>query len=247
MLITEDIQPDHHHPQAFATAPRQIYMDYNGSTPLLRAAANAMMPFLDRAYGNPSSGHWASDPARSVIEDARDQLARLIGAGRGEIVFTSGATEANNLAISGIFARTQHIRPHIITSAIEHDAILRPVRALRRQGANVTIIPVDGQGIVDVQAIKNAIAAETSLITVMMANNEIGTVQPIAEIGALAAAHGIPFHTDAAQAIGKIPVNVDTLGISTLSIAGHKFGAPNGIGALYIRDGVHLKSPIGDQ
>ncbi len=215
----------------------RIYMDHNGSTPLLPQAAKAMIPMLETGFGNPSSGHWAAAEAKAVVDDTRAKLANLIGASPDEIVFTSGASEANNMAIKGALGAGSITGKHIITSAIEHDAVLRPVRHLRSQGAKVTILPVDGEGLIDPDDLLSAIRDDTALISVMLANNEIGTVQPVNELARIACAHGIPFHTDAAQAIGKLTVDVNDLGISMMSVAGHKFGAPNGIGALYIRQG----------
>jgi len=223
---------------------RQIYLDYNASTPIDPAVAEAMQPFLDDAFGNPSSGHWASAPAKVGLDRARSQVAALLGASPDEIVFTSGGSEANNLAIKGTFFAPNCRGAHIITSAIEHPAVLKPCGFLERIGGSVTYLPVDRTGCVDPEDVRRAIAPQTVLISIMHANNEVGTIQPIAEIGAIARQHGIPFHTDAAQSVGKIPTRVDELGVDMLTIAGHKLYAPKGVGALYVRRGVELEPLI---
>jgi len=223
---------------------RPIYLDYNASTPVDPAVAEAMRPFFDGAFGNPSSGHWASAPAKAALDRARSQVAGLLGAAPDEIVFTSGGSEANNLAIEGTFFALNRRGTHIITSAIEHPAVLATCRFLERFGVSVTYIPVDGTGLVDPEDVRRAITPQTLLISVMHANNEVGTIQPIAEIGAIARLHGIRFHTDAAQSVGKIPTKVDELGVDMLTIAGHKLYAPKGIGALYVRRGLELEPLI---
>jgi cysteine desulfurase len=223
---------------------RQIYLDHNASTPIDPAVAEAMRPFLDDGFGNPSSGHWASAPAKAALDRARSQVAALLGAAPDEIVFSSGGSEANNLAIEGTFFALNRQGTHIITSAIEHPAVLAPCRFLERFGASVTYIPVDRTGLIDPEDVRRAITSQTLLISIMHANNEVGTIQPIAEIGAIARQHGILFHTDAAQSIGKIPTKVDELGVDMLTIAGHKLYAPKGVGALYVRRGVELEPLI---
>jgi cysteine desulfurase len=221
-----------------------IYLDYNASTPVDPLVAAAMRPFLEEAFGNPSSGHWAGVPARSAVENARRQVADLVRCAPDEIVFTSGGSEANNLAIKGTFFALKRQDAHIVTTQIEHPAVLGPCRFLERLGATVTYLPVDRYGRVDPDDVRRAITARTILITVMHANNEVGTIQPLAEIGAIARQQGIRFHTDAAQSVGKIPVRVDELGVDLLTIVGHKFHAPKGIGALYVRRNVTLEPMI---
>jgi len=220
---------------------QQIYLDYNASTPIALEAVEAMRPFLAEHYGNPSSNHWAGIPAREAAEEARKQVAALLGCDPAEIVFTSGGTEANNHALKGVFFANRGKGDHIITTAVEHPAILNPCHFLEKLGAQVTVLPVDRFGRVDADEVRRSITPATILITVMHANNEVGTIQPIPEISAIAREAGILFHTDAAQSIGKIPCTVDELGVDLLSVAGHKLYAPKGIGALYIRKGTEIE------
>jgi len=203
-----------------------------------------MQQTMKNAYGNPSSPHWAGAPARIIVESARQKVATLLGCKPGEIVFTSGGSESNNQVLKGIFFARQAPNAHIITTGIEHPAIVEPCRFLERLGAKITWLPVDATGRVDADDLSQAITADTILISIMHANNEVGTLQPIADCAQIARKHGIPFHTDAAQSVGKVSARVDELGVDFLTIAGHKLYAPKGIGALYIREGTALEPLI---
>jgi cysteine desulfurase len=219
---------------------KPIYLDYNATTPIDPEAAEAMRPCLDEIFGNPSSTHGYGLRARAVVETARARVAALLNSRPEEIVFTSGGTESNNHAIKGVaFAQRDRGR-HIITSAIEHPAVTEVCRYLEGQGFRVTYLPVDARGIIDLGALKEALTGETILVTVMHANNEVGTIQPVEEIASLIRGRGILFHTDAAQSVGKILVDVEEMGVDLLSLAGHKLYAPKGIGALYIRQGTPI-------
>ncbi|NKB60192.1 MAG: aminotransferase class V-fold PLP-dependent enzyme [Alphaproteobacteria bacterium] len=223
----------------------RIYLDNNASTPVAPAVAAAMRDVMaGDAYGNPSSLHWAGAPARDTVESARKQVADMLSCAPTEIVFTSGGSEANNHALTGAFFASKKPRRHIITTAVEHPAIVEPCRFLEGQGAAITFLPVDGTGRIDPDDLRRAITADTILISIMHANNEVGTIQPIEDCAAIAREHGIVFHTDAAQSVGKIPTKVDALGVDLLTIAGHKIYAPKGVGALYIRGGANLEPLI---
>ena len=217
-----------------------LYLDYNATTPIDPQVAAAMLPYVHDYFGNPSSGHSFGLAARAAVDQAREQTAALLGCPPEALIFTSGGTEANNHAIKGVAAAYRSRGNHIITSAVEHPAVTEVCHWLESQGCQVTYLPVDGDGVVDARAVAQAITPQTILITIMHANNEVGSIQPIAKIAEIAHHHGVLLHTDAAQSIGKIPVQVDDLGVDLLSVAGHKLYAPKGIGALYIRPGVQL-------
>ena len=220
--------------------PKPIYLDYNATTPHDPEVIEAMRPFLEDEFGNPSSSHlFGNTPHRAVMQ-ARGQVASLLNCRPQEIIFTSGGTESNNHAIQGVAYAYRDRGNHIITSQIEHPAILEVCAYLAENGFEVTYLPIDEKGLVRVSDVADAITSNTILITIMHANNEVGTIQPLAEISELAKKHDTLVHTDAAQSLGKIPAEVDTLGVDLLSVAGHKIYAPKGIGALYIRNGVKL-------
>ena len=221
-----------------------IYLDYNASTPIDPTVAAAMEPFLHGHFGNPSSGHWASVGAKAALEAARGQVAELLGCSQDEIVFTSGGSEANNLALKGAFLALRSKGDHIVTTRVEHPAILEPCRFLEGIGAQVTYLPVDRSGQVDPNDLRGAITPRTILVSIMHANNEVGTIQPIEDRARIVREAGVLFHTDAAQSVGKIPTKVDVLDVDLMSIAGHKLYAPKGIGALFVRSGVSLEPLI---
>lgn len=218
-----------------------IYLDYNATTPVDPEVVAEMQPYFTAHFGNPSSAHAYGERARDAVDQARARVAALLGGHPDEVVFTGGGSEGNNLAIKGVaFAQRDRGR-HIITTAVEHPAVLNTCRYLaERHGFQVTYLPVDRQGRVDPEDVQRAIGPDTILITVMAANNETGTLQPLQEIGALARRHGVIFHTDAAQAVGKIPLHVAELQVDLLTVVGHKLYAPKGVGALYVRRGVQL-------
>jgi len=219
---------------------KRIYLDHAATTPTHPEVVQAMLPYFTDAFGNPSSPYSLGQEARAAVEEARDRLAHLIDAQSEEIIFTSGGTEADNFAIKGIAYANQHKGNHIITTSIEHHAVLEPCKFMERQGLKVTYLSVDKYGLVDPEDVKRAITDKTILISVMHANNEVGTIEPIVEIGEIAKEKEIYFHSDAVQTVGHIPVKVDELGVDLLAMSAHKLYGPKGIGALYVRRGTRI-------
>lgn len=220
----------------------RIYLDHAAATPLDQRVLTAMMPYLTSQYGNPSSLHYFGQQARAAVQLARRQLAHCLGVAAGDVVFTSGGTEADNLAIQGYLRANHPHGGHLITSAVEHQAVLNTFRALEAEGYSLTVLPVDSDGRVCPETLRQAIRPDTVLISIMYANNETGTVQPVQELGAIAREHDIVFHVDAVQAFGYLPVHPIEDGIDLLTVCSHKIYGPKGMGALYIRKGIQLVS-----
>jgi len=219
----------------------RVYLDYNATTPVEPGVLDAMLPYFSVEFGNASSIHTFGQKARAAVETAREHVAALLGARPQEIFFTSGGTESDNHAIFGIVSPSRASRPHVITSFVEHEAVLNACQALEKQGVDVTYLPVDQDGLIDLEDLRGALRPETVLVTIMHANNELGTVQPLEQIGAVAKEADVYFHTDAVQSAGKIPIDVNQFHLDLLSLSGHKLYASNGIGVLYVRGGTRLR------
>jgi cysteine desulfurase len=224
---------------------KHIYLDYNATTPIAPSVVDAMQPFLTHHFGNPSSSHSLGRAAAEAIEDARVQVAGLLGCAQDEVIFTSGGTESNNLAIKGVMMRGAVAGSgHLIISQIEHPAVSAPAKFLERLGYDVSVVPCDANGVVQPETVEAAIRPDTRLVSIMHANNEIGTIQPISKIVDVCHKYGVLCHTDAAQAVGKIPTMVDHMGVDMLTIAGHKLYGPKGVGALFVREGLDLEPAL---
>ncbi|MDF2892575.1 MAG: cysteine desulfurase NifS [Clostridia bacterium] len=221
-----------------------IYLDYNATTPIDKEVADAMIPYLYGNYGNPSSTHELGVTAKGAVENARKQVAAILNCSPEEIIFTSGGSESNNTVIKGVAFTYKNKGNHIITSQTEHPAIINPCKYLEKLGYEVSYLPVDEYGIVNPSDVEKLITDKTILVTIMHSNNETGTLQPIEEISQICKKHNVLFHTDASQSIGKVPIDVKSLGVDFLTVAGHKLYAPKGIGALYIRDGINIEPLI---
>lgn len=219
-----------------------IYLDYNATTPIDKEVYHAMLPYLESEFGNPSNSYELGQLAKFAVENARKQVSELLGAKSSEILFTSCGSESNNAIIKGVAYTYRSKGKHIITSCIEHPSIMEPLSFLKKNGYNVTYLPVNRQGSVNPQDLRNAICEETILVSIMHSNNEVGTLQPISELGEICREQGVLFHTDASQSIGKVEIDVSRLPVDFLTLAGHKLYAPKGIGALFIRDGVVMES-----